>query len=132
MNYGSSRASYDTDNILWKFSKPVDVSTTKLHRSYFGGWSCITYTFDTIEPCGVVGGPVWLTIRGFGRQDAWLRRGAWQHRGRHAVLGGGSGQGAPQVALSHPCSAKACGLPSWRFTGRINIRHIRIVTVRCV
>jgi hypothetical protein len=37
VNNGPSRASYDTDNILWKFPKPVDVSATKLHRSCLDG-----------------------------------------------------------------------------------------------
>ena len=55
MNNGSSRASCDTDNILWKFPQPVDVSSTELHCSYFEGRACITYTFGMIEPGGVVG-----------------------------------------------------------------------------
>jgi hypothetical protein len=100
VNNGSSRASYDTDKILWKFPKPVDVSSTELHCSYFEGRARITYTFDMIEPGGVVGGPVWLAIRGL---DAEMRSSGeapatWESaRG----LGADGGQGAPQVALSH-------------------------------
>ena len=101
MNNGSSRASYDTDNILWKFPKPVDVSSTKLHCSYFEGQACITYTFDMIEPGGVVSGPVWLTIR---RLDAEMRSSGEAPATSRSARGPGAGigQGAPQVALSHP------------------------------
>jgi hypothetical protein len=101
VNNGSSRASYDTDNILWKFPKPVDVSSTKLHCSYFAGRACITYTFDMIEPGGVVGGPVWLTIRGL---DAEMRSSGEAPATSRSACGPGAGIGqvAPQVALSHP------------------------------
>jgi hypothetical protein len=98
---GSSRASYDTDNILWKFPKPVDVSSTKLHCSYFEGRPRITYTFDMIELGGVVGGPVWLTIRGL---DAEMRSSGEAPATSRSACGPGTdgGQGAPQMALSHP------------------------------
>jgi hypothetical protein len=99
VNNNSCRASYDTDNILWIFPKPVDVSSTKLHCSYFEGRACITYTFDMIEPGGVGGGPVWLTIRGL---DAEMRSSGEAPATSRSACGPGFGQGAPQVALSHP------------------------------
>jgi hypothetical protein len=101
VNNGSSRASCDADNILWKFPKPVDVSSTKLHCSFFEGRACIMYTFDMIEPDGVVGGPLWLAIRGL---DAEMRSSGEAPATSRSACGPGPGigQGAPQVALSHP------------------------------
>jgi hypothetical protein len=69
VNNGSSKASYGTDKILWKFPKPVDVSSTELHGSYFEGRARITYAFDMIEPGGVSADQFgWLSA--VGRRDA--------------------------------------------------------------
>ena len=99
MNNGSSRASYDTDKILWKFPKPVDVPSTELHCSFFEGRARIT--FGMIEPGGVVGGPVVLSIRWL---DAEMRSSGEAPATWRSARGPGAdgGQGAPQVALSHP------------------------------
>jgi hypothetical protein len=99
VNNGSSRASYDTDKILWKFPTPVDVPSTELHCSFFEGRACIT--FDMIEPGGVVGGPVRLSIRGL---DAGMRSSGKAPATWRSARGPGAdgGHGAPQVALSHP------------------------------